>query len=166
MDDIVLEAYEVGDLLGHGSFGEVYKVVDRETSETRAIKFINMMDLGTNQREVIQREVKILRDIECRYTGGHPNIVRLHGHLVSKDTDNMYLIMELIEGGDLGDFLKQHGPLPVTVAQRFVKNIANALQFLRTVDIIHRDLKPDNLLVTSMDLNTAVIKVADFGLGA
>ena len=168
MEDKILGAYKIGDLLGYGSFGEVYKALHLETSETYAIKFIKIKEVQANPKLLtdIKREVQILSDIEENYDNGHPNIVRLYDHLVSKDTGDMYLIMELIEGGDLGDFLKQHGPLPVTVARRFVKNIANALQFLRTVDIIHRDLKPDNLLVTSMDLNTAMIKVADFGLGA
>ncbi len=105
MNDQILGAYKIGDLLGYGSFGEVYKALHLETSETYAIKFIKIKDVQANPKLLrdIQREVQILSDIEENYDNGHPNIVRLYDHLVSKDTGDMYLIMELIEGGDLGD---------------------------------------------------------------
>ena len=108
-------------------------------------------------------EEKLLKEVSKDFTNGHPNIVRLYESLKSETTGNIYLIMEYCEG-DLEDFTKRHGLLSIEVTRRFARHIKNALQFLRIKNIIHRDLKPKNLLVTSMNLNTATIKLADFGL--
>jgi serine/threonine protein kinase len=174
MEDPILSEYKIQDCLGAGSYGVVYKALHIETNVTYAIKLIEMKKINEQpepHREVllrdIKREVNSLNKISAKFSNGHPNIIRLYKDLKSKETGDIYLVMEHVGGGDLEDFLKQHGPLPVSVAKRLVKQIATALQFLRTpeINIIHRDLKPKNLLVTSMDLHKAEIKVADFGLG-
>ena len=172
MNDSILKEYEIGPFLGKGTFGSVYKATKRSTLQTVAIKCIDMSAIHQKNDEHaaekilsdLKLEEKLLTDISDDYSNGHPHIVLLYESLTSKTTGNLYLVMEHCEGGDLHAFMKQHGPLSVDVSRRLLRELAKALQCLRSMNIIHRDLKPQNLLVTSMDLNTATIKVADFGL--
>jgi len=73
---------------------------------------------------------------------------------------SLYLVMEYVEGGDLGTLIKNIGSLPLDLARMYFAETVLALEYIHNLGIIHRDLKPDNLLITS----DGHIKVTDFGL--
>ena len=93
--------------------------------------------------------------------GGHPHIVRLYD--VFDTAKDLYLVMELVTGGELFDHLVSKGPYSEKEAAGHIKAVAEAVQYLHSKNIVHRDLKPENLLLTSKGKG-AQIKVADFGL--
>lgn len=75
------------------------------------------------------------------------NIVRLYDF--QWDRNNIYLIMEYCGGGDLSSLIKHYGSLPETVARRFFRQLASAIQYMRAMNVAHMDLKPQNILLTN-----------------
>ncbi len=108
--------------------------------------------------EMVRNETEALK--LCQ----HPNIVRLYD--VLENVDYIFLVMELLTGGTLRDFMKKNGSkIPEETAKGFVKSIALALEYMHQYGIIHRDLKPINILLTD-DPRNPVVKIVDFGLAA
>ncbi|KAI6356017.1 hypothetical protein MCOR25_008016 [Pyricularia grisea] len=102
----------------------------------------------------LEREVAILKLIE------HPNIVKLYD--IWENSNEIYLILEYVERGDLFDFISKHGPMPEEEAMFVFRQIMSALEYCHSYGICHRDLKPENILLKS----NGQIKIADFGMAA
>jgi serine/threonine protein kinase len=149
------QKYEVEHgVLGQGQFAVVRKCRNRESNQKCAVKFIKIK--GTSMDRLVQ-EVEILRALK-----GHPNIVGLYDVYVT--TSEVQLVMELVQGGELFDYLVENGPYSEAAAAYHMRHIFSAIDFLHRNNIVHRDLKPENLLLTSKDPRYGEVKVADFGL--
>lgn len=111
--------------------------------------------LGPKGPETLKKEVDISKIFN------HANIVRLYDFIQTEK--NNYLVFEYCGGGDLREFLKEKRRLTEPVVQRFMRQIASALQYLYMHNIMHRDLKLQNILLTEKSEN-AILKLADFGL--
>mmetsp|Transcript_42310 Transcript_42310/g.30522 ORF Transcript_42310/g.30522 Transcript_42310/m.30522 type:complete len:93 (+) Transcript_42310:245-523(+) len=83
---------------------------------------------------------------------------------VYEDSKYYYLVMEVMEGGELFDTLMDKEQFSEKEARDIIAPIIDALHYCHAQGIIHRDIKPENLLLSTKDLDTAIIKVADFGL--
>ena len=82
-------------------------------------------------------------------------------------TNRIYIIMELMEGGELFDYVVQKGTLTEEEASRIVRSVTSALVYMHSKSIVHRDLKPENLLLRRMPRNShdvVEVKIIDFGL--
>ena len=88
----------------------------------------------------------------------HDNIVRVYD--VDEDGDQAFIVMELVEGGNLVDWLDRNGPMPARMAVDVAIEVCQALMYAHDKGVIHRDIKPGNLMVTSR----GAIKIADFGI--
>lgn len=109
-----------------------------------------------NRLDLHRQEIETLR--LCK----HPNIVGLNE--VCEDSENLYISMEFLRGGDLASFLeKQAEKLPEEKVQRVVFALLKGLKYMHSLGIVHRDLKPKNILLTDDTLANEV-KIADFGL--
>jgi serine/threonine protein kinase len=149
------QKYEVAQgVLGQGQFAVVRKCRNRESGQNCAVKFIKIK--GTSMDRLVQ-EVEILRALK-----GHPNIVSLYDVYVTPS--EVQLAMELVQGGELFDYLVDNGPYSEAAAAYHMRHIFSAIDFLHRNHIVHRDLKPENLLLTSKDPRYGEVKVADFGL--
>ena len=91
----------------------------------------------------------------------HPHIIHLED--VYEVPERIYMVMEIMSGGELFDYVVEKGTLSEEEASRFLRQISSALAYMHNRGIIHRDLKPENLLLKSKDVN-AQIKIIDFGL--
>ncbi|OCL08272.1 kinase-like protein [Glonium stellatum] len=151
--------------IGKGSFAEVYRGIHIEKKACVAIKSVNMSKLNKKLKENLLSEITILRSLH------HPHIVALID--CQETPSKMHIIMEFCELGDLSAFIKKRadlanhpetrrmiqkypnpavGGLNEVVVRHFAKQIASALEFLRSKDYIHRDLKPQNLLLNPSSL--------------
>uniref|UniRef100_A0A665VUL5 Serine/threonine-protein kinase ULK3 n=1 Tax=Echeneis naucrates TaxID=173247 RepID=A0A665VUL5_ECHNA len=137
--------------LGSGTYATVYKAYRKGSNrEVVAVKVVGKKTLNKASTENLLTEIEILKTVR------HPHIVHLKDF--QWDAENIYLIMEWCSGGDLSRFIRSRRILPEKVAQRFLQQIACALQFLNERNISHLDLKPQNILLSGSDL-----KLADFG---
>ncbi|KAJ9443936.1 hypothetical protein DIPPA_26162 [Diplonema papillatum] len=156
-DSKVEDHYSIGDELGRGTFAVVKMGVHFKTKEKVAIKIIDKNSLDV-KIENLKTEVRILMNVK------HPNIVNLLD--VFEDDDKLYLIMELMTGGELFDKICNDYPNGYSEKQasELSRQIIEAVKYLHGRGIIHRDLKPENLLFASPDDSSAQIKISDFGL--
>ncbi|XP_034542356.1 death-associated protein kinase 2 isoform X2 [Notolabrus celidotus] len=152
--------YEIGDPLGSGQFAIVKRCIEKSTGVEYAAKFIKKRQSRASRRgvkkEEIEREVDILQQIQ------HPNIVALHD--VFENRTDVVLILELVSGGELFDFLAQKESLSEEEATQFIKQILHGVQYLHSKRIIHFDLKPENIMLLDSNVSLPRIKLIDFGL--
>ncbi|XP_032386713.1 death-associated protein kinase 3 [Etheostoma spectabile] len=152
--------YEMGEELGSGQFAIVRKCKEKSTSIEYAAKFIKKRRLSSSRRgvsrEEIEREVNILREIQ------HSNIITLHD--IFENKTDVILILELVSGGELFDFLAEKESLTEEEATQFLKQILDGVQYLHSKRIAHFDLKPENIMLLDKNAPNPRIKLIDFGI--
>ncbi|ESQ40638.1 hypothetical protein EUTSA_v10015596mg [Eutrema salsugineum] len=151
---ILTDRYEVGRLLGQGTFAKVYYGRSVHTNESVAIKMIDkdkVMRVGLSDQ--IKREISIMRIAK------HPNVVELYEVMATKS--RIYLVLEYCKGGELFNKIAK-GKLKEDVAWKYFYQLINAVDFCHSRGVYHRDIKPENLLLDDNDN----LKVTDFGLSA
>ena len=144
--------YHITRKLGSGKFGEVRAAFNTATNEQLAVKIVLRSKL-TSKKDVdhINREITYMKVLS------HPFVVQLREAL--QTTNNIYLFMELVEGGDLIDRIGRER-LTEARARKYFQQLVVGVRYCHANKIAHRDLKLDNLLLDKKDN----IKVADFGL--
>ncbi|XP_041345724.1 death-associated protein kinase 2 isoform X1 [Pyrgilauda ruficollis] len=156
----VEDIYEIGEELGSGQFAIVKKCREKTTGVEYAAKFIKKRQSRASRRgvsrEEIEREVTILQQVL------HTNIVKLHD--IYENKTDVVLILELVSGGELFDFLAQKESLSEEEATRFIKQILDGVNYLHSKKIAHFDLKPENIMLLDKNIPIPHIKLIDFGL--
>jgi len=141
--------------MGDGNFAIVHRSKLRGSDREYAIKIID-------KSKMKGKEFMLDQEINIMYMCNHPNIIHLfEDYETSKE---IYLVMELIKGGDLFDYITKHRRFDEPTASLMIKDVAEALVYLHAKKIVHRDLKPENLLVMQRKDGRITIKLTDFGL--
>jgi len=149
------DSYILGKELGKGAFSIVRLVTSKKTGEKLAVKIIDKEKAKAEQdQKRLRTEVEILKKVS------HPNIVCLKDLI--ETPNNLYLIMELVEGGELFDKIVEKGSYSEKDASVIIGKLFSSVAYLHENNIAHRDLKPENLLLKKGD-DTDVM-LSDFGL--
>ncbi|CAI0549453.1 unnamed protein product, partial [Linum tenue] len=149
--------YILGRELGRGEFGITYLSTDKETKEALACKSISKRKLRTAvDIEDVRREVAIMASLP-----DHPNIVKLRA--TYEDYENVHLVMELCEGGELFDRIVARGHYSERAAASVTRTVAEVVRMCHVNGVMHRDLKPENFLFANKKENSP-LKAIDFGL--
>uniref|UniRef100_A0A0B6YCF0 Protein kinase domain-containing protein n=1 Tax=Arion vulgaris TaxID=1028688 RepID=A0A0B6YCF0_9EUPU len=147
--------YEFKDTLGTGAFSEVVLAENKlERGKFNAVKCINRRGLR-GKEEALENEISVLRRLN------HPNIVRLVD--VFEDKTHVYLVMELVTGGELFDRIVEKGSYTEKDASQLIRQVLEAVDYMHDRGVVHRDLKPENLLFYS-PADDSKIMISDFGL--
>lgn len=153
-EKVLMNKYEVGRLLGQGTFAKVYYGRNLKSGQSVAIKVIDKEKVvRVGLIEQTKREVSVMSLVK------HPNIVQLDEVMATKT--KIYFVMEYAKGGELFHKISK-GRLKEDSARRYFQQLISAVNFCHSRGVYHRDLKPENLL---LDEN-GVLKVSDFGLSA
>jgi len=150
------EVYEFGKVVGQGAFSVVREGTHRETGEKLAIKQIAKQHITAADMKRLATEIEIMKKLK------HNNIIQLI-EVFDNSPDNLYLVMELVKGGELFDKIVDKGQYSEKDACNIVKQIVAAVQYMHDHGVCHRDLKPENLLCAGDD-NEELVRIADFGL--
>ncbi|KAF7992114.1 hypothetical protein HCN44_001439 [Aphidius gifuensis] len=139
--------------LGHGANGDVILVVSKINFRPFALKSIRKTDRDTKKSWI--NETNILKKIE------HENLIKMIDTIDL--SDNFYIILELMEGGELQSRIMRSKGLPEKLAQFYFYQVSSAIKYLHNKKITHRDIKAQNVLLRSNEEYT-LVKVTDFGL--
>jgi 5'-AMP-activated protein kinase catalytic alpha subunit len=149
---VLMQKYELGRLLGQGTFAKVYHARNLVTGVNVAIKVVDKEKvLKVGMVDQIKREISVMRLVR------HPNVVELYEVMATKT--KIFIVMEYAKGGELFNKIAK-GKLKVDVARRYFQQLISAVDFCHSRGVYHRDLKPENLLLDENDN----LKVSDFGL--
>lgn len=155
---IIRKKYEILARIGIGGMGAVYKGRHVTFNELCAIKVVNDSIAGdANFLQRFQTEAVVTRKLR------HPNAVRVDDFDYTDD-GRPFIVMELVEGRNVGEILQAEGPLRVPRAVRIATQAALALGAAHKLGFVHRDIKPGNIILTTDELGQETAKVLDFGI--
>ena len=147
--------YELGKLLGEGTFGKVQLGTDIETGDKVAVKILSKAKLQQqNMGSQIKKEISIMKLVN------HPNVCNLVEVLAS--SSKIFIVLELVTGGELFDKIVDAGKFSEDEARKYFFQLVSGVLYCHNQGVAHRDLKPENLLLDDSDN----LKISDFGLSA
>lgn len=164
---VIAGRYELSTLIGQGGMGQVWTAYDKRLDRRVAVKLLRPDRVAGAEADELRR--RFLR--ECRVTAqvDHPGLVTVHdaGTEGEDASSFLYLVMQYIDGSDLGDHLAEHDPYPWPWAVSVAAQLCAVLSAVHAVPIVHRDLKPRNVMVkkdgtlTVLDLGVASVMDTD-----
>jgi calcium-dependent protein kinase len=148
--------YKLKETLGEGAFGVVGKCENLISGAIRAVKMLSKKNISNDDLKSIANEIKLCKEID------HPNIMKMYEEY--EDKKFLYIVTELIEGGELFDELIRRKKFTEKDCALIIKQILEALAYCHAEGIAHKDLKPENILLhKKKDISS--IKLIDFGTG-
>jgi serine/threonine-protein kinase len=154
---VIDRKYRLDAKIGFGGMGDVYQASRLLIGDQVAIKILHAAHVSDPQAgERFRREAQAAARLK------HPNAVSIYDFGVTSE-GLVYLVMELVEGQNLRQIIKQQGPLPPATVSEITNQVCSALQVAHQQNVVHRDLKPDNIMVNATIAGLRV-KVLDFGI--
>jgi serine/threonine protein kinase len=155
---IIRNKYQILERIGIGGMGVVYRARHLTFNEVCAIKIVNDVIAGdANFLQRFQTEAVVTRKLR------HPNAVRVDDFDYTDD-GRPFIVMELVDGRNIGEILQQEGPFRVPRAVRIATQAARALGVAHKLGVVHRDIKPGNIILTLDEQGEEIAKVLDFGI--
>ncbi|CAL8466918.1 g6454 [Coccomyxa elongata] len=153
---LLSDKYTLGEELGRGAYGQVFKGTDVRTGELVAIKQMSLSGISQDNLQGIMGEIDLLKNLN------HRNIVKYVGSF--KTRTHLYIILEYMEKGSLSDVIRpsKFGAFPEPLVAVYIGHVLQGLAYLHQQGVVHRDIKGANILTG----NEGVVKLADFGVAA
>ncbi len=155
---MVAQRYRLEGIIGIGGMGAVFRAKHLALGKTFALKILHRV--YTRDSDIVAR---FMREARAATQTGHPNIIDIID-IGTTDDEDVYFVMELLEGRTLGEVVETEGPLAVRRAVHIARQICRAVAAAHEVSIIHRDLKSDNVILTMQGKDPDFVKVLDFGI--
>ena len=150
--------YKVSRIIGEGGMGVIYECEHMSIGKKLAVKFLNTAS-GTSSESYkrFQREARATASI------AHKNIVDIID-LGETEDGIPYIIMEYLQGKDLGVHLSTHRKLDLVEARDILEQVLEALSAVHSSGVVHRDLKPENIFLARQSGGSQIVKILDFGI--
>ncbi len=157
-------SYRLGELLGSGGMGEVYKATHTMLARPAAVKLIRPEALGGSDSESAQLAMRrFTREAEAAAKLRSPHTVEVYDFGVTED-QRLYFVMEMLDGLDLETLVRRHGALPAGRVIHILRQVCESLEEAHVNGLVHRDIKPANIQLGCVGLRHDFVKVLDFGL--
>jgi serine/threonine-protein kinase len=157
-------SYQLGDLIGRGGMGEVYRATHRMLARPAAVKLIRPEVAAQSGNDSLHSMTsRFRREATAAAKLRSPHTVELYDFGVTDD-GTMYFAMELLEGLDLQTLVQRNGPLPAARVVHILRQVCASLAEAHQAGLVHRDIKPANIHVGRLGLVDDFVKVLDFGL--
>ena len=140
-------------VIGKGGFGRVWKIQSKKSKEVFALKEMSKLKIIDKKSE---KSINTEREFLSKLN--HPFIVNMH--YAFQDKDNLYLVMDLLSGGDLRYHVSRYRKFSEEQTRFFIANMTYALQYIHSHNVIHRDIKPENLVLD----DKGYVRITDFGI--
>ncbi|GAA1752710.1 serine/threonine-protein kinase [Streptomonospora arabica] len=155
---VIADRYELTAPLGQGGMGVVLRGYDRRLDRRIAVKLVSRTHLSASGTQADVLVERFLRETRMTARVEHPGVPAVYD--AGTENGELYLVMQLVEGQNLGDFLAQRGPLPVEGAAAVGAQLASVLAAAHAGFLVHRDIKPPNVMVGP----DGTVKLLDFGI--
>ncbi|MDQ0775144.1 serine/threonine protein kinase [Streptomyces aurantiacus] len=160
---VITDRYELSTLIGQGGMGQVWTAYDQRLDRRVAVKLLRPDKVAGHEAEELRR--RFVR--ECRVTAqvDHPGLVTVHD--AGSEGEELFLVMQYVDGADLSDHLAEHDPYPWQWTVAVAAQLCAVLSAVHAVPIVHRDLKPRNVMIkqdgtiTVLDLGVASVMDTD-----
>ncbi len=157
-------SYELGERIGRGGMGEVYRATHRMLARPAAIKLIRPESMAARTGEKAHVAVeRFHREAEAAARLQSPHTVGVYDFGATED-GTLYIVMELLDGMDLESLVRHEGPLPAPRVVHILRQVCESLEEAHASGLVHRDIKPANLHIGRFGLRHDFVKVLDFGL--
>ena len=140
-------------VIGKGGFGRVWKIQSKKSKKVFALKEMSKLKIIDKKSE---KSINTEREFLSRLN--HPFIVNMH--YAFQDKDNLYLVMDMLSGGDLRYHVSRYRKFSEEQTRFFIANMVYALQYIHSHNVIHRDIKPENLVLDEK----GYVRITDFGI--
>ena len=139
---VLSDRFLIGEELGRGAYGQVYKGMDTTTGDIVAIKQISLSGVSQENLQSVMGELELLKTLN------HKNIVKYIGSF--KTRSHLYIILEFMENGALSSVIKPNrfGVFPETLVAIYIAQVLHGLVYLHAQGVVHRDIKGANILTT------------------
>ena len=139
---VLSDKYMLGEELGRGAYGQVYKGLDTRTGDTVAIKQMSLSGISQENLQSVMGEIELLKNLN------HKNIVKYLGSF--KTRTHLYIILEFMENGSLASIIKptKFGAFPESLVAVYIAQVLQGLAYLHDQGVVHRDIKGANILTT------------------
>jgi serine/threonine protein kinase len=160
---LLADRYRIGEALGFGGMGAVFRAHDERLGRDVAVKVLTAASTDPAEQEVLRARFR--REARAAATLRHPNVVTVHDFGTEAATGLDYLVMELLPGKDVGERIAaSNGPMSAEEALEIVREAAMGLAAGHRAGIVHRDVKPRNLFLVADPVGGWEVKVLDFGI--
>ncbi|MDI2125089.1 serine/threonine-protein kinase [Yinghuangia seranimata] len=159
---VISNRYELVQPLSHGGMGDVYRGFDRVLDRPVAVKLIRQAVVGSSPELAEEFAKRFRREARITARIQHPGVPQVFDAVLDASHENLYLVMELVDGVPLHDYIDPAAPLPISWAAAVGAQVCTVLSHAHAVPVIHRDLKPSNIMVA----RDGTVKVLDFGIAA
>jgi len=146
-----IEGWDLIQVLGEGTFGEVKLLVNKENGEACAMKEINL-DSSPEAEDIVKKEICVHKLLK------HKHIIQCYGSRL--EGRRQFIFLEYCTGGELFDRIDPDKGMPEWVAQKYFNALTSAVEYLHKKGVSHRDIKPENILLSEND----ILKLSDFGM--
>ncbi|CAI2172646.1 9252_t:CDS:10, partial [Funneliformis geosporum] len=150
--DEIMSQFQLGNCIGKGQFGAVYRALNLGTGQMAAVKRIKLEGKSPDEIKQLMQEVELLKSLS------HPSVVKYESFIMT--TDHINIILEYVENGSLLHTLKSFGNFPEKLVVSYVVKILEGLVYLHNKQVVHCDLKAANILTTK----NGNVKLSDFGV--
>jgi serine/threonine protein kinase len=160
---LLADRYRIGEALGFGGMGAVFRAHDERLGRDVAVKVLTAASTDPAEQEVLRARFR--REARAAAALRHPNVVTVHDFGTDPGAGLDFLVMELLPGKDVGERIAaSHGPMSAEEALEIVREAAMGLAAGHRVGIVHRDVKPRNLFLVADPVGGWEVKVLDFGI--